>query len=353
MQYSLVNKQRLHLFLLLLLFPFLLNGSLQAQDSNSEKFAFSTSEQLKNTAYAQKIEQFYFAGRQGNFKGQKDVKINYRVFKQDGEEKDAIVISTGRTEAAMKYQEVVFDLFNNGFSVYIFDHRGQGLSGRMTDDHDMGYVEDFQYYVDDMKTFYDKVVTKDNHKKIYLLSHSMGGTVAMSYLEQYPEDFDAAVFSSPMIGLSAYVCPLAKILSGKIPKYGPGGVGYSDDSTRFESNDVSGCRERYYKKIYLYHMHPKARLGGASVQWAEAACKHMKIVRRNVDKLETPILIFAAENESVVRRKSTEKFAAKAQKLNKVCTLIIIEDAMHEILMEKDPQRNKMLESSLDFYINY
>ncbi len=74
------------------------------------------------------------------------------------------MISSGRTEAAIKYKELILDLYKNGYSVYIHDHRGQGQSGRMTEDPQMGYIENFQYYIDDMKYFHDAYVKPKDHE---------------------------------------------------------------------------------------------------------------------------------------------------------------------------------------------
>ena len=43
-----------------------------------------------------------------------------------------VVISSGRTESLLKYDETVYDLHSAGYSVFIHDHRGQGLSGSTT-----------------------------------------------------------------------------------------------------------------------------------------------------------------------------------------------------------------------------
>ena len=62
-----------------------------------------------------------------------------------------------------------------GFSVFIHDHRGQGQSGRMVRDKQMGYIDSFQYYIDDMKSFYDNFVSKTEHDEVFLLAHSLEG----------------------------------------------------------------------------------------------------------------------------------------------------------------------------------
>jgi lysophospholipase len=336
--------------LLLVLFGLLLTGPLLAQESSLD---LTTEKELQDLSYIQKIEDFYSAGFEGRLPGKINVPIYYKKFKYPEVEKGAIIISTGRTEAALKYKELIYDLCKNGYSVYIHDHRGQGWSGRMTEDKEMGYVDDYQYYIDDMKTFYDKVVKPDDHLKVYLLAHSMGGSIGLSYLEQFPDDFAAAAFSSPMLGFSSYICPLARLLSGKTPKFAPGQTGYSDDSSKFVGNDVTGSEIRYFIKIAAYNQEPETKIGGASVQWLHQSCKMIKNIKRNIKKLETPLLILTGQNETVVEPKSTEKFIQKVNKAGKDCKTSMIDDGHHELLMEKDPQRRVVINKILGFYEKY
>ncbi|MGK0377593.1 MAG: lysophospholipase [Patiriisocius sp.] len=137
---------------------------------------------MKNEKYIEEIESFYERGKEGHFLGKDSVQIYCNIFKQADTEKPAILISSGRTEAVIKYKELIFDLYNNGYSVYINNHRGQGLSGRITEELDMGYVDIFQFYIDDMKCFYDNMLKESNHKKKYLLAHTLGGAIGMNCL---------------------------------------------------------------------------------------------------------------------------------------------------------------------------
>src|SRR4051812_44355355 len=59
--------------------------------------------------------------------------IQYMAFTQSVPS-TAIVISTGRTESFIKYKELIWDLWQLGYSVFIHDHRGQGLSSRLLAD---------------------------------------------------------------------------------------------------------------------------------------------------------------------------------------------------------------------------
>ncbi|MFZ5941296.1 MAG: alpha/beta fold hydrolase [Bacteroidota bacterium] len=332
---------------------FLLAGcstSIPILESSANKSGLTTTAQLLDRDYASAIETFYAGGEEGTFPGAADVKIYYRIFRQPGAEKGAVLISSGRTEAAIKYRELIYDLYNNGYSVYIHDHRGQGLSGRMTEDREMGYVDDFQNYVSDMKYFYDHYLVPGKHEHRYLLAHSLGGAIGMTYLEQFPDDFNAAAFSSPMLGLSPYICPLAHLLAGKTPKYAPGQSGYHNDSTAFAGNDVTGSDIRYYRNIEANIRFPEARLGGASLQWLTESCEAMKAIRRNAEDLKTPFILFAADNETVVYPKAYVKFTSKAARAGKEYQIFLVPDAQHELLMEKDAQRTDVLEKVLEFY---
>lgn len=316
------------------------------------KYGLSTEIDLKDVVHRQKIEDFYNDGNEGFFPGREDVPIYYRIYEQPSSEK-AIMISSGRTEAAIKYKELIFDLFQNGYSVYIHDHRGQGLSGRMTEDPQMGYIENFQYYIDDMKYFHDAHVKPKDHEKTYLLTHSMGGAIGMTYLEQNPNDFDAAAFSSPMLGLKPLICSIAKVMDGDLPKYAMGESEYDDDKTTFEGNTLTGSELRYGRMIDAFAEVPKAQLGGVTYHWVHKSCQQFNYIFGNIDKIRTPFILFSAENEQIVYPYAHQKFVTAAKESGKECEAYEVENAQHELLIEKDEQRIATINKTLDFYSKY
>ncbi len=88
---------------------------------------------LLNDAKKDAIKECWDLGEPGEFTSRHPsadaaVKIKYRIFER-ADEKAAIVISSGRTECMFKYEETIYDLYEEGYSVYIHDHRGQGFSG--------------------------------------------------------------------------------------------------------------------------------------------------------------------------------------------------------------------------------
>ncbi len=323
------------------------------QNNLNNKYNLNTEAGLKNPAVLSKIDSLYDWGKEGYFDGVNDVKIYYKYFIHPNE-KGAIVISSGRTEAAIKYKETIYDLYNNGYSVYILDHRGQGFSGRMIDDPEMGYVDKFENYVKDLKKFYDTIVTARPHKHIFLLAHSMGGAIGVTYLEEYPNDFEAAAFSSPMLGLSFPTCSFVEIFSGDEPEYAPGHGSYEENKETFEENTLTTSKTRFDLMLKVYEENPKAKLGGASYQWVCESCKQFDVIFDNLDKIKTPLILFSAENEEIVDPSDHRKFIDElVTEYKRDAKGYLVPGAKHELFIERDNVRIPVLTTILDFFNRY
>ncbi len=322
----------------------------QKIEQTENKYKLSTESSLRNVEHTSKIDSLYNTGVDGYFDGANSVKIYYKYFIQDSLEKGAIVISDGRTEAVVKYKEVIFDLFNNGYSVYIHDHRGQGFSGRMIADTDMGYVDEFHTYINDMKYFYDNFVTSKSHKNIFLLAHSLGGAIGATYLEEYPTDFNAAAFSSPMLGLPFPTCLAIGLLTGDEPEYAMGNTNYDEGLVSFEENTLTGCEIRYNRMNTIFEELPKARLGGATYQWVYKSCKQFDVIFNEISKIKIPLILFSAGNEEIVSPSAHNDFINELNSLGNDAKGYLVEGAKHELLIEKDIIRIPVLTKVLDFY---
>ncbi|PQB06079.1 hypothetical protein BST85_12855 [Aureitalea marina] len=319
----------------------------------SNTLGLTTESELVTAERQMEIEELYETGEEGTFSGADDISIYYKVFRQSTKDSPAILISAGRTEAAIKYKELIFDLYRLGYSVYIHDHRGQGLSGRMLDDPDMGYVADFQDYIEDMRQFYQAEIQPSRHSAVFLIAHSMGGAIGMTYLQQFPSDFQAAAFSSPMLGLPTGACGGTNLLIGKEPKYALGQGPYQEPQTAFKKNKLTGSEIRYNRMVEAFTIEPKARLGGTSYHWVKESCEQFDYMNDNIGKIETPFLIFSAANEQIVREKAHQEFIEEARELDKICYGYRIANAQHELLIEKDPQRIQVINQMHWFFKLY
>lgn len=301
--------------------------------------------------YQKKIVPFYNSCEQGFFFGVENKRINY--LKYESEKKDtAIIILHGKSESYIKYAELIYDLKEPGLSFYLMDHRGMGFSERILDhDRDKVFVKNFDNYVIDLKTFIDTVVTRKKHKKLFLISHSTGGTIAALYLESFPDDFDGAVFSAPMMKLNTGIFP-EKIVD-LITKFFISmkmGKNYSIAQGKrkprnFKNNNLTSSRKRWdLWEEKILPENPEILSGGATNRWISESIKACRKALNNSHKIKVPVLILKAENDPVVKSEEIDIFCEKT-----ACEKLSFKDAKHEILMGKDSIRNIALQQILNF----
>lgn len=340
---------------LLLVFLFIIyscgsQGSLETLKANSYDYVMTSESDLATSEIQQNIEEFYNNGQEGTFEGAENIPIYYKIFKHSESTGRAILISSGRTESAVKYKEICYDLFQNGYDVYIHDHRGQGFSGRMVEDRELGYVDDFTNYIIDMKSFYKIMQGERAYDKIYLLGHSMGGAIGLNYLQNYPNDFTAAAFSSPMLGLNFIQCATANNYDFDQAEYAPTQKPYDESKEVFKTNTLTNSETRFNVFYKAYNDEPLVRLGGVSLHWVNESCIHMKAILENSFKLQTPSLLFSAEEEEIVVPEGHYKFIEKCTKENVPIKGYYVKNAKHELLIEKDETRSMVVGTILNFF---
>lgn len=309
------------------------------------------SEQNLADVYEQTIQPFWIEEVvQGQFSGLDDVLIAYAYIVHP-KPVGSIVISSGRIETFLKYKELVFDLYQQGYSVFIHDHRGQGLSGRMTDNSHMGYVQHFDDYVSDFKLFVEQIVTPNTSHKPHLLCHSMGGAIGFLIISAFPDMFNKVVFSAPMFGIRpALPNWLEKLLLGvhfsihKTAAYFVGQQDYVNHS--FEDNELTHSKIRYELFRQEYEEAPSTKLGGVTGEWLKAALVAMNKVEYLASSFPIPALVLQAGQDQVVDNKRQTRVVRKMANAQ----LQIILDAKHELLMEQDKLRNECLSHLLQFF---
>jgi lysophospholipase len=324
-------------------------------NNQPNKYNLTTQRQIATTEYIKLIDDFFKLGSDGFFKGEIGISIYYKYFLQEIREKEkgAIVISNGRRESVIKYKEVIYDLYRTGYSVYILDHRGQGYSNRINKaDNQLGHIDKFEYYVNDLKYYFENIVKPGYHKKIFLLAHSMGATIGTRYIEEYPLDFNSAAFSSPMFGLRFPACELIGLLTGDKPKYLFGKKNYDNEEKSFSSNNLTHSKIRYETMMNMYENNPSIRIGGPSYQWVHQSCITFKKIFKELPKIEIPIFLILADKEDVVSSKAQRKYFYGLRELNKDVKCFTIAGAYHELLIEKDNYRIPVITTILDFFNN-
>jgi len=333
---------------------------------------FTTETQLASR-YTNGIASFWQQGKFSHFTGVKKSRINYAVFLHKELNTDAqnkcLVISSGRSESYLKYKELSFDLFNLGFNVFLIDHRGQGLSERALENTHKGYVERFQYYVDDLATFIDNTVSPhcnvdEKTQKPYLLAHSMGGAIAARYLQDYPNKIQAAVLSSPMLGFNGggipdfIAGPLINASAqlnqwfGATPWYFLGHKDYAN--TEFDNNLLMHSTLRYQQFTQLYQATPAIQLGGVTIKWLTESIMALDKIFANVDQITTPTIVIQSGDDKVVSNQAQDDFCQQLHQLQpQSCPdgkPLVVKGAYHELFFESDIYRQQALMGVVNWF---
>lgn len=320
--------------------------------------------------YNSKILPHFESGEAGYFTGVDGIEIAFRSFDVENSN-GAIVIFHGKSENMTKYSELVYDLKDTGYSVYLLDHRGQGASGRILNNPMKVYVKSFDDFVNDANVFIEDIVKKrDGHSKLFLIAHSMGGGIASLYLEEYPDVFTGAVLCSAMQSINtsdimsmtenlAHTMAYLSVLMGKSKDYSieqepHDGFGldanYSDGQGRFFSEYVTHSYKRWLIVEEYLMANPELRAGGAVVgstwRFINESYIGIKKARKNAYKIKTPLLIFEAGDDHYVTDIGHSKFINNLRdgvlkefiKFDE--SIYSAHPAYHEILVEVDGIRS-------------
>ena len=110
--------------------------------------------------------------------------------------KAVVVIVHGLAEHLGRYDTVVRELNEAGYSVYRFDNQGHGRSGG-----ERGYLDNFNQFIDDADLLVEKAAKENAGLPIFMLGHSMGGFITAAYGVKYPGKLRGQVLSGGAVTL--------------------------------------------------------------------------------------------------------------------------------------------------------
>jgi len=270
--------------------------------------------------------------------------------------KGTVLLMPGRTEYIEKYGLVVGDLRQRGYATIVVDWRGQGLADRMLDDPDTGHVLKFADYQRDMTAMVQAARDLEMPQPFYMLSHSMGGCIALRSLVDGLE-VKASVFSAPMWGIliGPVMRPLARGIAwatstvGMGHKYAPGTSAQSYVSVApFEDNLLTTDPDMYALLQEQVAAHPRFALGGPSMNWLfEALTETRNLMAMAAPKV--PTLTLLGTNERIV---DTAAVIKRMQDWPDG-QLERVEGAEHEVLMEGPEIRTRLIDQTVDLFGQY
>lgn len=255
-----------------------------------------------------------------------------------------IILCPGRTEFVEKYFEVVRDLQKRGFCVVAFDWPGQGLSYKLLKDPLVGHIDDFDSYVAALRLGLNAVEDKTVGPYV-LLSHSMGGGIALEALRQQAVEVEAAAFCAPLWGLhlNSLANPLIRTMCALGLKKRKAHSHKHVLENEFDTNILTHDENRWAIQQLLIGKNSALALGAVTWGWLDAVLNVTKrFTKPNVlDHLQIPILVASGSEEKLVDNKSHALMANRI----KSAEHIIVKGARHEILMETNAKRDQFFKA--------
>jgi acylglycerol lipase len=263
--------------------------------------------------------------REGKFKGYKGLSLYYQCWLPDKSPKAVLLVAHGLAEHSGRYKNLVSYFVPKGYAVYTFDYRGHGKSEGLR-----SYVDRFSDYLADIKIFFDKVRKEQRRAKIFLVGHSMGGTLAVPYAIEHQQELAGVITSAPSLVASSTVSPaliaIAGVVSALVPKVG---VTVLDASTISRDKAVV---DAYVNDPLVFRGKIPARTG------AELA-KMWKTLPEEMPKIKLPILIMQGTADRLSDPASSKLLYKRVGSKDK--TLKLYKGFYHEIFNE--PQHKQVM----------
>jgi len=211
----------------------------------------------------------------------------------------ALLLSHGLGEHAGRYAALARDLAPRGIEVHAVDHRGHGRSGGAR-----AYVQRFSRYVDDFEAFRQHAAAElPAGMPVFLLGHSLGGLIALRWLEAHPgAGLAGAILSAPLLGIRKEAARWKVALSGVLSRLLPWVPIPNEIDPAELSSDAAYVRS--YREDPLVHAKITPRLYTEMM-----AAMGDAVAERG--RLALPLLFVVPGADSIVREEDTLRFAAE------------------------------------------
>lgn len=264
--------------------------------------------------------------RDGYFPGRKNLSIYRQTWLPDGVIRAAVVIVHGLGEHSARYRQVAEHLVQAGCAVYALDHRGHGKS-----EGSRAVIDRFANAVHDIDQVVELARREQRGKPVFMLGHSMGGALALSYTLQHAAKLKGLILSGPAVaidGAPPYLRHLSKFLSVIAPWAGLFAIPPSTVS-RDESvvSDYASDPLNHHGKV------PARTLAEivTFVEWLPAAAPGIKL----------PLLIQHGSKDVLAGLAGSEMLMRTVSSKDK--TLKVYDGLFHEIYNELPEDRARVL----------
>ena len=254
----------------------------------------------------------------GYIEGVGRLRLHYRAW-EAASPRSVLLVVHGLAEHSGRYERFGQDLAATGHSVFALDLRGHGDS-----DGRRGHVRRFDHLLQDVDRFRREVQGMVPHETpFFLVGHSLGGLIALRYLEEYNPEFRGAVLSAPWLA-TALPIPHWKVgLAQVLTKIAPSLPMRAPVPPEYLSHDPMVADA--YRSDPLVHERITPRM------FTELSSA-MGLVFQRADRIGVPLLFLLPGGDLVT---DTARTRALARSIHQVeVTTRLFPQAYHELLNE-------------------
>lgn len=241
----------------------------------------------------------------------------------EGEPRDVIAIAHGYGEHGGRYGNLIERLAPLGYALYALDHRGHGRSGGKR-----ALIDRMEYAVEDFRGFVGEVRARHGGRRVKLVGHSMGGSVAFGYALRWPEDLSGLILSGPAIGGDFPLIQRAavKVLAAVAPNLGT--VGLPPDAVSRDPAVVAAYTADPLVSVGKMPARTVAEIVGAAARY-----------RKHAHEMKVPVLIQHGERDLLVPLEGNRAIYSAIGAADK--TVKTYPGLFHEIYNE--PERDEVI----------
>jgi len=246
---------------------------------------------------------------ESSFSGLNDFNIYYQCWLPDDEPLAVLLIAHGFAEHSSRYGNLVDHFLPLGYAMYALDHRGHGRS-----DGERVHVDHYTDYTKDLKTFFDLVSAAQPGRDIFVVGHSMGASISLSYVLEHQQELAGLAISGGGISPPGAAPPPPRAAGAPLP-------------TDFLSHDPV--------VIEAYVNDPLVYRGPIPTGRASAMAGMREALPGRVHEITLPILIMAGADVPDGERSTALCDVVGSDDK----TLRVYEGMKHEIFNEQDHSR--------------
>jgi len=260
--------------------------------------------------------------------------------------KASILILHGMAEHQKRYLVFAQYLSDNGFDVYLYDHRGHGTDKKLSELGFFSPDNGYQLVVDDALAVSNYIEQNNRGSKLFLMGHSMGSIIARNII-QVNNKYNGVILSgSPfppnlLTVLGLFVSSIIKKTKGPkhISPYLNNLLFGNKKYTRLSDRTAFDWLSRSHPVVGAYINDPYCGFTCTASFYHDLLDLIHNASKKNLirkTKKELPLFIISGENDPVCGYgKETKKYLAILKKLEFTnVTSKLYPDCRHELLNE-------------------